>query len=163
MSAANVPIFKGASNEKACMRVMSNLKFKSECLAELHNKVNKSLELIEAMIVKNPTDENKMLLLQTLELYERDKCVAQYEEAVIKQDEDCYDIFDADGNPVYVKDKKGNIRYVTVKIERYINCTDWTVSITRAKKVRVHLNAEAVESLTKQYSKVKDIKDFKVY
>ena len=158
--AANVPIFKGASNEKACMNVMSNLRFKGECLTTLHERINKTIDLIEALIVKNPTDDNKMLLLETLTLHNRRKCVAEYKEDVIKKDDSGYNICGAD---MYVKDKKGNIQYETVKIERYYNCSDWTVSITRAKKVRVHLNAEAVESLTKQYSKIKGIKDFKVY
>jgi hypothetical protein len=169
MSAANVPIFKGANNEKACMRVMSNLRFKGECLADLHNKINKSLELIEAMIVKNPSDDNKMLLLQTLELYERGKCVATWAEPVIKEtydpvtDSKTYDE-DENGNPIYETLKNGKFKYEKGSNTRKINTTDWQVSITSKKTVRVHLKDEVIAQLTQYYnSRIKHIKDLKFY
>ena len=162
MSAANVPIFKGANNEKACMRVMSNLKFKGECLVELHNKINKSLELIEAMIVNKPTDENKMLLLQTLELYERGKCVATWSEPKPKY-KDGYAEEDENGNIIYETNKDGKFKYERFSRDKQINTTEWQVSITNKKTVRVHLKDNIVADLKDIYSKIEHVKDLKFY
>lgn len=161
------PIFKGAANEKACMKVMSNLKFKGECLSTLHKKVNSSLELIEKLIAKNPTDENKELLLQTLEMYERSKCVATYTTPQIATTTDEYgelvDHYDKDGVAVYAKDKKGNIIYVKEKYELGINTADWVVSTTKAGGVRVHLNKAKADQVKASILKYEHVKDVVVY
>jgi hypothetical protein len=161
MPPTQVPIFSGATNEKACMKVMSNLKFKGECLSELHQKVNKSIGLIEDLIVKCPSDDTKMLLLQTLQNYNRGKCVAMWKEPVPEYtlDESDYQVSkkDKDGNIIYQKDKKGNILHENRKYELPINTVDWMVSITNSKTVRIHLKPEKVAIVKEQFKTKKDL------
>ena len=160
----SVPIFHGASNEKACRAVMGNLRFKGECLQALHEKVNKSLELIEALIVKCPTDDNKTLLLQTMELYNRKKCVATYDTPVIQMTYDEADnaipVRDKDGNPVYEKDKRGKIKYTKTNYDMAITVSDFQVSITSSKSARVHMKAAIATALAER---LKDMVNLKVY
>ena len=155
MSAKNIPIFKGANNEEACKKVMGNLKFKGECLVELHARINKSLELIETMIVKNPTEENKMLLLETMEIHKRTKCVATWSEP--------HSVHDDEGKAVIQTNKNGKFIYEKQGYHKHINTTDWQVSITNKKTVRVHLKDKYAEALRKLYSITPDVKDLTVY
>jgi hypothetical protein len=143
-SPSPVAVFKGAANEKACMKIMSNLKFKGECLSSLQHKVNISIELIEDLVVKTNSDESKMLLLQTMELYKRSKCVASYEVQVTNtvtsiEGSKTTNETGSDGKHMYMKST-----YVLP-----INTTDWQVSVTKAKKVRIHLNAKKAEEIKK--------------
>jgi hypothetical protein len=159
-----VPIFHGANNEKACRAVMGNLRFKGECLQALHEKVNKSLELIEAIILKCPNDDNKTLLLQTLELYKRKKCVATYDEPVVKMTYDENDnetpVLDKDGKPVYETDRKGKIKYTKCKYEMAITVSAFQVSITASKVVRVHMKDTVAATLAES---LKGVVNLKIY
>ena len=134
---------------------MGNLKFKGECLVELHARINKSLELIETMIVKNPTEENKMLLLETMEIYNRKKCVATWKEP--------FSLHDDEGNDIIQLDKDGKIIYEKQSLDKRINTTDWQVSITNKKTVRVHLKDKYAEDVRKLYSSIPKVKDLTVY
>lgn len=139
------PIFHGASDEIACMRVMSNLKFKGECLDTLHEQINQNLRLIERLIVAQPDNEAlRTMYLQTLTNYKRGKCVATWTQEV------------------EVIDKKGvkTMKPQKVSVERRYNMTDWTVSLTAKKEVRVHLTDTANAKLEAEY---KGYKDFKTY
>jgi len=155
MSEKKIPIFKGANNEEACKKVMGNLKFKGECLEVLHARINKSLELIETMIVNNPTEENKMLLLETMEIYNRKKCVATWKEP--------FTLYDDERNDIIQLDKDGKIIYEKKSLDKHINAHDWQVSITNKKTVRVHLKDKYAEALRKLYSITPDVKDLTVY
>jgi hypothetical protein len=144
-SAPKKPIFHGAIDESACMKVMGTLKFKGECLDNLHEQINKSLGLIQMLIVAQPENEAlRKMYLETLTTYKRGKCVATWTQEV------------------EVVNKKGekSMKAQRVSVERRYNMTDWTVSLTAKKEVRVHLTDTAKAKLEEEY---KGYKDFKTY
>jgi hypothetical protein len=144
-SAPKKAIFAGASDEIACMRVMSNLKFKGECLDTLHEQINMNLKVIERLIVAQPDNEAlRTMYLQTLTNYKKGKCVATWTQEV------------------EVVDKKGvkTMKSHKIGVERRYNMTDWIVSLTAKKEVRVHLNDTAKAKIEEEY---KGYKDFKTY
>ena len=136
MMKSSDPIFKGAKNEKACIAVMSKLRFKGECLDALHEQVNKSLEALEALIVAEPDNKAlKTLLLQTMEIHKRHKTVASYK------------------TPTDQKTKDGKTVYETNQYAKYIkNDAEWTVSVTKSGGVRIHLT-EAIRKEVLEYIK----------
>ena len=132
----SAPIFKGAKNEKACMAVMKNLRFKGECLEALHEQVNKSFDALEALIVAEPDNKAlKTLLLQTMEIHKRYKTVATYK------------------TPTDEKTKDGKTVYETNNYAKHIkNDGEWTVSVTKSGGVRIHLT-EAIRKEVLEYIK----------
>ena len=64
--------------EKKLYHVMGKLKASNTHRAMLHEQINASIDLIEAMIIADPSAALKTLLLKTLETHHRDKTVAKY-------------------------------------------------------------------------------------
>lgn len=101
--------------------VMGKLKASNTHRAMLHEQINASIDLIEAMIIATPeSDALKTLLLKTLETHRRDKTVAKY--------------------------KIDGLEYTS---ESSIRATDdWMVSVVRGgSKVRVSITPKKAAAL----------------
>jgi hypothetical protein len=81
MSASKTPIFRGASNEAACMSVMHSLKVKGEWLEALQDQTNMNLRALEAVILmqRDNTLLQKLYIRMLVNL-KRHKCVASWQE-----------------------------------------------------------------------------------
>ena len=109
------------AEEKKLYHVMGKLKASNTHRAMLHEQINASIDLIEAMIIATPeSDALKTLLLKTLETHRRDKTVAKY--------------------------KIDGLEYTS---ESSIRATDdWMVSVVRGgSKVRVSITPKKAAAL----------------
>lgn len=107
------------TEEKKLYHVMGKLKASNTHRAILHDQINASIDLIEAMIIADPSAALKTLLLKTLQTYNRSKVVAKY--------------------------KLGKIDF---NCEFLIQATDdWMVSVVRGgTKVRVSMSPKRAAS-----------------
>lgn len=124
-------IHRSKFSEKTTIAVLGKYKGANINLDTLHKQINKSLELIEEKILASPEDESlKTLLLQMMEIHQRDKCVANVQ------------------GWEYVE---GHRSLKTQTIHKDIkNNADWAVSIVKGgTKVRVHLTKEARAAVQK--------------
>ena len=119
-------------SEKTTIAVLSKYKGANINLDTLHKRINKNLELLESKILADSSNEDmKTLLLETMEIYCRDKCVAkvkfwEYQEGGVKIEHE---------ESIYMP----------------VNVEDWTVSIVKGgEKVRVHLTKEGVVKARKE-------------
>jgi len=137
-------IFTSHFSEQTTIAVLGKYKGRGVMLDNLHEKINKSLNLIEKQIVASPDNiVLQELYLSTLEIYNRDKCIAAVEQEVI--------------------DKKGR-RVVKASMHAAITSDDhWMVSVTKSGNVRVHLTQSGKAYHAEQMDKNKSILSYKFY
>ena len=112
-----------SADEKKLYHVMGKLKASNIHREMLHAQINASIDLIEAMIVADPSEALKTLLLKTLETHRRTKTVA-----------------------VYLIDK------IEHNVESHIQANDdWRVTVVRGgTKVRVSIAPAKVATLREE-------------
>lgn len=144
MSAPSVPFYTGAANENACFAIMGKLKTANMFLAMIHERINKSIDALETLIVEQPDNiDLRHLLLKTCSIHNRSKCVAKY---------------DAPG------EKMGPHVICPQSHEMRIHDNgDWQVSITQKKRVRIHLTEEAKQRVLEEITRIPKSKNWVVY
>ena len=112
-------------SERDTIAIMANCKKAYNWVRERDEAIAKTIQTVEAAILKDPSDILKTLLLQVLENHGRDKCVATYQQ-----------ITDT-------KTREGVAIWETKSIDRLIeNNGEWVVSVVRGGTgIRVHRSA----------------------
>jgi vacuolar-type H+-ATPase subunit E/Vma4 len=147
--------FKTPFSEDMTIGVMGKLKSANHHLTVLHDKVNRSLDMLEARILADPINEvYKSMLIEYLDLYSRSKCVATvYVERK-----------DADGNIARHK-VSDEVLMDKANISKPIQPNgEWIVSVVKGgTEVRVHLSDTAKAKLTAQLNSQPEYKKVTVY
>jgi len=136
--------FTSQFSEQTTIAVLGKYKGRGVMLTNLHEKINQSLDLIEAQIIASPdTKALQHLYLATLALYNRSKGIAQIKIA-------------------YMQDGKKMEATETASVQIQAD-EHWTCSVTKSGKVRVHLTAEGKAFYAAEFEKDKQVLSYKFY
>jgi len=155
--AAATPILNAdgkAMTSQEVYRMMGMLRERNEWLREQQRRNSEMMDVMEKLILANPSDATKTAYLEMQQINNRSKCVAQV--TGISCDE-------MHGSHLALLVRLSNANFMIedgntkcVRIHDKITTADWTVSIVRAgTKVRTEMSDERRAILTELLSAIK--------